>query len=105
MGKERTDKNNSFFRNNLGWKIVVVLVAVASFFARDAYTRLLDRQTQIEVKHEITREIVNSHDTDIGIIRTEMVHWTKAVNENTAVLRDLRETIVDLRIELERRGP
>ena len=105
MSKDRTGRNNSFFRNNLGWKIVVVLVAVASFFARDAYTRLLDRQTQIEVKHDVTREIVNSHDTDIGIIRTQMTHWTEAVNENTKVLRELRETIVELRLELERRGP
>lgn len=94
-----------FIRNNGAWKIIVVLVAVASFFARDAYTRLWERQEQLETKHEITREIVNSHDTDIVIIRTEIVHWTKAVNENTAVLRDLRETIVELRLELERRRP
>ena len=105
MSKDRTGKNNSFFRNNLGWKIVVVLVAIASFFARDGYTRLWERQEQLEVKHDVTREIVNSHDTDIGIIRTEIVHWTDAVNENTQVLRELRETIVELRLELERRGP
>ena len=100
-----TQKISGFFTNNMGWKIVLVLVAVAGFFARDGYTRLWDRQEQLEVKHNVTREIVNSHDTDIGIIRTEIVHWTDAVNENTQVLRELRETIVELRLELERRGP
>lgn len=95
----------SFIKSNGTWKIIAILMLVTGFFARDAYTRLWDRQLQLENKHNTTREIVNSHDTDIGIIRSEMVHWTEAVNENTEVLRELDETIVELRLELERRGP
>lgn len=92
-----------FITNNGGWKVIAVLMAVAGFFARDAYTRLWEGQAQLEAKHNVTRELVNSHDRDIGIIRSEIVHWTNAVNENTVVLRELRETIVELRLELERR--
>lgn len=94
-----------FVKNNGAWKIIAVLMLVTGFFARDAYTRLWYRQNQLEANYKVTREVVNSHDTDIGIIRTQMTHWTEAVNENTLVLRELRETIVELRIELERRRP
>jgi|GEM_PF-6183478 len=92
-----------FIRNNGIWKFIAVLMLITGFFARDAYTRLWERQAQLETKTNVTRELVNIQEKDIGIMRTQMTHWAKAVNENTVVLRDLHKTIVELRLELERR--
>jgi len=94
-----------FIKNNGAWKIIAILMLLTGFFARDAYTRLWNRQVQLEAKHQITRDLVNIHEKDIGIMRTQMGYWTDAVTENTAVLRELHETIVELRLELERRRP
>lgn len=94
-----------FIKNNGAWKVIAVLMLVTGFFARDAYTRLWNKQAQLETKQQVTRNLVNIHEKDIGIMRTQMGYWTEAVTENTVVLRELHGIIGELRLELERRRP